>query len=189
MQVLVNNGSVPCEVKSLDKTHLLASFVPKFASTFLVEVKFNGESVPNASFKYEVLPKAEKTVFNIETLENFKVNQTTSFDIRLNDGPLHRDDLSVLITDSLNQTISNRIAEESTKHYRVYFTVPTVGSYHFKVFLRNSSLIHSFAAKAYDISKIIISDIPRRIALGQKCCFQGIVANCSFTIAKRIIFT
>lgn len=169
----MNNGSVPCEVKSLDKSQLLASFIPKFASTYLVDVKLNGESVPNSPFKCEVFPKAEKTVFNIETIENFKVNQTSTFDIQLNEVPFNKDDMSVLITDALGQTISNRLAEESARHYRVYFNVPVVGSYHFKVFLKNSSLIHSFTAKAYDISKILISDIPKRIALGQKCCFQG----------------
>jgi len=87
--------------------------------------------------------------------------------------PFDKEDLSVLIMDSLNQTISDRIAEESVGHYRVYFNVPVVGSYFFKVFLKNTSLIHSFTAKAYDLSKIIISDIPKRIVLGQKCCFQG----------------
>ena len=176
MLVLVNNGAVPCEVKSLDKDRLIASFVPKFASLYLVDVKFNGESVTNSPFKYEVLPtKPDKTVFNIETIDNFKVNQNASFDIQLNDVPFSKNDLSVSIVDSQNQVIANRIVEDSVNLYRVYFNVMVVGNYHFKVFLNNTSLIHSFSAKAYDISKIIISDIPKRIALGQKCSFQGMI--------------
>lgn len=131
----------------------------------------NKQSYP---FKYDVVPaKPDKTVFNIETLDNFKVNQTTFFDIQHNDASFNKDDLSVSIVDQQNQAISHRIVAETVHLFRVHFSVSTIGNYHFKVFLRNTSLIHSFTAKAYDISKILISDIPKRIALGQKCCFQG----------------
>lgn len=163
-----------CEVKSIDKHRVLASFVPKFASDYLIDIKLNDESVSNCPFTYSVLSSnPEKTVFNIETIDNFQVNQTTSFDIQLNDVPFDKGDLSVSIVDSLGQHIANRIVQESPNLYRVYFTVPAVGNYNFKVLLKNTSLIHSFAAKAYDISKIVISDIANRISLGQKCCFQG----------------
>lgn len=139
----------------------------------------NKQSFP---FKYDVVPaKPDKTVFNIETLDNFKVNQTTFFDIQHNDATFDKDDLSVSIVDHQNQAISHRIVAETMHLLRVHFSVSAIGNYHFKVFLRNTSLIHSFTAKAYDISKILISDMPKRIALGQKCCFQGI-SKFSFTL-------
>lgn len=132
----------------------------------------NKQSYP---FKYDVVPaKPDKTVFNIETLDNFKVNQPTFFDIQHNDVSFDKNDLSVSIVDHQNQAISHQIVAETMHLLRVHFSVSVIGNYHFKVFLRDASLIHSFTAKAYDISKILISDMPKRVALGQKCCFQGI---------------
>lgn len=49
LEILVNGGHVTSFVRTLSSQRFLASFVPHEAVTHLVEMTFNGESVPGRS--------------------------------------------------------------------------------------------------------------------------------------------
>lgn len=193
LQVYVNNGNVPCKVKPITSSRFVAMFVPKMSSAYIVDVMLNGEKVPNSPFRLNIAPvgKQEDSIhqlLNIETIDTFKVNTTSLFEIFVKSPQFRKEDLIVNIVDVTNAPIASRIVEESINLFRVYFCVPQVGNYQFSVLVRNTTLAYTFMAKAYDISKIMISDIPKNIILGQKCCIQGMLLDISFKMGCEVDF-
>lgn len=176
VEVLINNGSVPCNLKPIGKTKYLATFKPK-SSMSLIDVRFNNESLPNGPFRLGSITNGHcedqtNVAFHIDSMENFKTNTQTNFGITVKNYPINKEDLSVTIMDSLSSVLNYRIIEESPNVYKVVFSASNVGSYQFKIFYKNV-LVHTFAAKAYDISKISMSGIPKKVIVGQKCNIQG----------------
>ncbi|KAH9526951.1 hypothetical protein DERF_001005 [Dermatophagoides farinae] len=191
VEVFIDNGSVPCTLKSLCKTRYLVIFKPK-QSNSIIDVRFNGESLPESPFHLQSATSTtngakhhqhngnddqdedEKSsgTFHIESIENFKVNVSTSFTISVKNMIISMEDLSVSILDStISSVINYRIVEEPDNVYRVLFTAQAVGTYEFKIFYKNT-MIHLFTAKAYDLTKITLTDIPKTIILNEKCNIQ-----------------
>ncbi|KAH9416793.1 hypothetical protein DERP_011908 [Dermatophagoides pteronyssinus] len=195
VEVLIDNGSIPCTLKPLSKTRYLGIFKRKSStSNSIIDVRFNGESIPQSPFCLETILNGKHQhnnqneddvidgiksngTFHIESLENFKVNQQTSFTISVKNMSITVEDLSVSILDmAISSVINYRIIEEPDNVYRCQFTASIVGTYQFKIFYKES-MIHTFTAKAYDITKITVSDIPKKIILGQKCNIQVDASN------------
>ena len=81
-----------------------------------------------------------------------------------------------------------RMVDLQNDTFRVYFSVSVVSSYVFDiVVIQDSSQNQSFTRKTYDISKIYVSDFPKRCMLSEKCEFQG---KCNFKncILKILIY-
>ena len=58
--------------------------------------------------------------------------------------------------------------------FRVYFSVSVVGTYVFDiVVISDASQNQTFTRKFYDISKIYVSELPKRCMLSEKFEFQG----------------
>ena len=70
--------------------------------------------------------------------------------------------------------VQNRILDLQNDNFRVYFSVSVVGTYIFEIHVVGQPQLTSvFSSKAYDISKIKVSEIPTNSLVGAKCEFQG----------------
>ncbi|KPM09408.1 filamin-A-like protein 2 [Sarcoptes scabiei] len=193
-QVLINQGQIPVTLKPLSKTRYLCTFKAKSSKNF-VDIKFNGQNVPNSPFclktdhymnhqQVHQVPHSHlspqyphKEIINgnytikINAIENFKVETKSSFSIDTEGATIDQKDLQISITDPFDDPIEYRILEDSNNSYRIFFSGKNVGIYNFKILYKNSP-IKFFQAKAYDIRKILIGEIPKKIILGQQCSLQ-----------------
>jgi len=179
LEILVNGGRVTSEVKSLGNHHFLASFVPHTATVHVVEMKFNDESVPGSPWKVEVVNTGDnltsvplrRGLLRVQTLENFPVSQTQFFDIIAVGHS--KEDLDIRITSPSKVPVQFRIVDLQNDTFRAYFSASLVGSYLFEIeVVGDPNSTSSFTSKAFDISRIIVSDIPRNCLLNEKCEFQ-----------------
>lgn len=174
----MNGGRVSSEVKNLGNHRFLASFVPHSVSVHTIEMKFNGEHVSGSPFKCQIftshLPSnvMKKTGLKVQPLESFPVGQTHSFDIIAPE--IKKEDIEVSIVGPLKTTVQNRLLDLQNDTFRVYFSVSIVGTYMFEVNVEGQPLMTNvFSAKAYDISRISVSETPKNCLIGHKCEFQG----------------
>lgn len=172
---MVNGGRVTSEVKSLGNHRFLASFVPHSATVHVVEMKFNDEPVTGSPWKCDIGATADyplkRGILRVQTLENFPVSQTQFFDI-VSVGHA-KEDLDIRITSPTKVPVQFRIVDLQNDTYRVYFSASVVGTYLFEIALiSDPNSVSSFTSKAFDITRISVSDIPRNCLLTEKCEFQ-----------------
>lgn len=177
LEILVNGGRVTSEVKCLGNHRFLASFVPHTVSTHVVEMKFNDDPVPGSPWMCNITPAAPaepslKTgTLRVQTLENFPVGQTQFFDVVAVGQP--KEQLAIKITGPGKSSVQYRIVNLQNDTYRVYFSVSLVGSYIFEVIIVNQpESLETFTAKAFDVARIHVSDIPKTCLLNDSCDFQ-----------------
>lgn len=174
LEILVNGGHVTSEVKCLGNHRFLASFVPHAATNHVVEMKFNDDPVPGSPWTCSVSATGEFTgrgSFRVQTLDNFAVSQTQFFDVVA--VGKKKEDLKVNIVGPAKTQVQHKIVDLQSDTFRIYFSASIVGSYTFDVSLptlQESS--HSFIAKAYDVSRIQVSDTPKSVVLNDTCTFQ-----------------
>ena len=176
----MNNGRVSSEVKNLGNHRFLASFVPLAMSAHIIDMKFNGEHVSGSPFKCQIFgshlsanPSSKKGLFKVQALESFPVGQTHSFDIVAPDA--RKEDIEVSIVGPSKTTVQNRILDLQNDTFRVYFSVSIVGTYLFEISVTGSPLMtNAVSAKAYDISRISVTETPKNCLIGHKCEFQGL---------------
>ncbi|XP_074601281.1 filamin-type immunoglobulin domains fbug isoform X2 [Brevipalpus obovatus] len=176
LEILVNGGRVTSEVKSLDNHRFLASFVPHIATVHMVEMKFNEEPVSGSPWSCNVSPSSDyesvRSVIRVFPIDIFPVGQTHSFDIS---APSYKkEEIDVNITGfSSRVPVQLRVVDLQNDIFRVYFSVSVVGTYIFEI---NTTGIRpqsqSFTAKAFDISRVLVKNIPKRCCIGEKCEFQ-----------------
>ncbi|CAG2102208.1 unnamed protein product, partial [Medioppia subpectinata] len=178
LEILVNSGRVNSEVKNLGNHHFLASFVPQTVSLHTIEMKFNGEHVLGSPFKCQIFAShlpinslSKKGLLKVQSLESFPVGQTHSFDISA--PAVKKEDIVVSIVGPSKTTVQNRILDLQNDVFRVYFSVSIVGTYMFEINVNGQPLMTSaFSAKAYDISRISVSETPKNCLIGHKFEFQ-----------------
>ena len=79
LEILVNGGRVVSHVKSLGNQRFLASFTPMDAMTHVVEMRFNGETVPGSPWNVEIWDPRNVTVKDLP--KHFPVGRTVAFEI------------------------------------------------------------------------------------------------------------
>jgi len=179
LEILVNSGRVTSEVKNLGNHHFLASFIPHSVSFHTIEMKFNGEHVSGSPWKCEIFPshfpsnsQLKKGLLKVQSLESFPVGQTHSFDITA--PGFKKEDIDVSIVGPSKIAVQNRILDLQNDTFRVYFSVSIVGTYMFEINVIGQPLmVNAFSSKAYDISRITVSETPKNCLIGHKCEFQG----------------
>lgn len=175
LEILVNGGRVTSEVKCLGNHRFVASFVPHTATAHIVEMKFNEDPVPGSPWECNIVastdPSTNGAVLRLQTLDNFPVSQTQFFDVVA----LHhsKEQLVISILGPGKVPVQHRIVDLQNDTFRVYFTASVVGSYSFEVVLiTDPSSAATFVAKAFDISRIHVSEIPKSCLLNTNCEFQ-----------------
>lgn len=148
-------------------------------------MKFNDDPVPGSPWMCDISSNnvssststsngatvnGEK-LFNMQILDNFSVSQTQFFDVTCSGKTV--DDLIVSIIGPGKLPIQHRVVNISSETFRIYFSASVVGTYLFEVHLKdNSSSKQFFNAKAYDTSRIQVSDVPKSCCLNENCTFQ-----------------
>lgn len=156
LEVTVNNGQVPTSAQAQGNHTYAISFNPKEAKPHIVELKFNGESVPGSPFKCLVVDAA-KVNLSGEGLEKVPVSKQTSFMIS---GQGDMGDPEVKILSPLKDVVTSSIRCIGEGQYEVDYSPDTVGDHQVEVKMAGLHVQGSpFIVKAYDASMVLVTDI------------------------------
>ncbi|OQV23312.1 Filamin-B [Hypsibius exemplaris] len=156
LEILVNGGRVVSHVKALGNQRFLASFTPMDAMTHVVEMRFNGETVPGSPWDVEIWDPRNVQVKDIPKL--FQIGRTVAFEINASQvGP---GDLNVAIKSPSMRTISSHTTQLRTGIYRCEFSSTEVGTHSIEVTYHNEVITGSpFITKGFDANAVKISKI------------------------------
>ncbi|XP_046393064.1 filamin-A isoform X2 [Ischnura elegans] len=195
LEILVNGGHVTSSVRNLGVQRFLASFVPHEAVLHVIEMKFNGETVPGSPWKVGVMSStmAASPVAQIpapppappvvgggpivkmavvgEAVRLVPAGATAAF--QLSALGFHREDVRATITSPSKRTVPSRLVEDGGPgSFRVEFTPTEVGAHTVDVAIAGSSLPGGpLLAKVYDAGRIRVTDVGPAIA-GRPCQFR-----------------
>jgi len=156
LEVTVNNGQVPTSAQAQGNHTYAISFNPKEAKPHIVELKFNGESVPGSPFKCLVVDAA-KVNLSGEGLEKVPVGRQTSFMIA---GQGDMGDPEVKILSPLREIVTSSIRCVGEGQYEVDYAPEVVGDHQVEVKMAGLHVQGSpFIVKAYDASCVVVTDI------------------------------
>ena len=156
LEVTVNNGQVPTSAQAQGNHTYAISFNPKEAKPHIVELKFNGESVPGSPFKCLVVDAA-KVNLSGEGLEKVPVAKQTSFMIS---GQGDMGDPEVKILSPMKDIVTSSIRCVGEGHYEVDYSPDIVGDHQVEVRMAGLHVQGSpFIVKAYDASQVLVTDI------------------------------
>lgn len=156
LEVTVNNGQVPTSAQAQGNHTYAISFNPKEAKPHIVELKFNGESVPGSPFKCLVVDAA-KVNLSGEGLEKVPVGRQTSFMIA---GQGDMGDPEVKILSPLREVVTSSIRCVGEGQYEVDYAPEVVGDHQVEVKMAGLHVQGSpFIVKAYDASCVVVTDI------------------------------
>jgi filamin len=156
LEVTVNNGQVPTSAQAQGNHTYAISFNPKEAKPHIVELKFNGESVPGSPFKCLVVDAA-KVNLSGDGLEKVPVGRQTSFIIT---GQGDMGDPEVKILSPLRDIVTSSIRCVREGQYEVDYAPEMVGDHTVEVKMAGLHVHGSpFIVKAYDASQVIVTDI------------------------------
>ena len=156
LEVTVNNGQVPTSAQAQGNHTYAISFNPKEAKPHIVELKFNGESVPGSPFKCLVVDAA-KVNLSGEGLEKVPVAKQTSFMIS---GQGDMGDPEVKILSPMKDVVTSSIRCIGEGQYEVDYSPEIVGDHQVEVRMAGLHVQGSpFIVKAYDASQVLVTDI------------------------------
>ena len=156
LEVTVNNGQVPTSAQAQGNHTYAISFNPKEAKPHIVELKFNGESVPGSPFKCVVVDAA-KVNLSGEGLEKVPVAKQTLFMIS---GQGDMGDPEVKILSPMKDVVTSSIRCVGEGQYEVDYTPDIVGDHQVEVKMAGLHVQGSpFIVKAYDASQVLVTDI------------------------------
>uniref|UniRef100_A0A1B6E957 Calponin-homology (CH) domain-containing protein n=2 Tax=Clastoptera arizonana TaxID=38151 RepID=A0A1B6E957_9HEMI len=175
LEILVNGGHVTSFVRNLGNQRFLASFVPHEALGHLVEMKFNGESVPGSPWQVTVMnggvgSVAPKMAVIGEAVRLVPVDNVASFQISAL-GFLREDVHSNVISPS-KKAVHSSVISEPGGIYRIEFIPNEVGSHLVEVTVAGEKLpAGPLLAKVYNAALIRVTDVASGV-VGQPCQFR-----------------
>ncbi|XP_008544602.1 filamin-A [Microplitis demolitor] len=171
LEILVNGGHVTSFVKALGSHRFLASFVPHEAVTHLVEMTFNGETVPGSPWRVNVMPGPKMSVLG-DSVRLVPAGSPALFE--LSALGFTSKEIDVQIITPSKRHITARVDEEPgrTGEFRVEFTPNEVGSHLVEVTIAGQKLpAGPLIAKVYNSSLIQVTDVPSAV-VGHACQFR-----------------
>ncbi|XP_069676636.1 filamin-A isoform X2 [Periplaneta americana] len=169
LEILVNGGHVTSFVRNLGNQRFLASFVPHEALSHLVEMKFNGETVPGSPWQVGVMTGPKMAVLG-EAVRLVAAGTTAVFE--LSALGFNRDDIDVQIISPSKRPVTARLVEDKGGEFRVEFTPTEVGSHLVEVSVAGQKLpAGPLVAKVYNSALIRVTDVGSGV-VGQPCQFR-----------------
>ncbi|OXU24388.1 hypothetical protein TSAR_010294, partial [Trichomalopsis sarcophagae] len=171
LEILVNGGHVTSFVRTLSSQRFLASFVPHEAVTHLVEMTFNGESVPGSPWKVGIMPSPKMSVVG-DSVRLVPAGSPAVFE--LSALGFSSNEIQVQILTPSKRQIGARIDEEPSRtgEFRVSFTPQEVGSHLVEVSIAGQKLpAGPLVAKVYNSSLIQVTEVPSAV-VGHACQFR-----------------
>ncbi|XP_063983805.1 filamin-C isoform X1 [Diachasmimorpha longicaudata] len=171
LEILVNGGHVTSFVRALGSQRFLASFVPHEAVTHLVEMTFNGETVPGSPWRVGIMPSPKMSVLG-DSVRLVPAGSPALFE--LSALGFTSKEIDVQIITPSKRHIPARIDEEPGRpgEFRVEFTPSEVGSHLVEVRIAGQKLpAGPLIAKVYNSSLIQVTDVPSAV-VGHACQFR-----------------
>ncbi|XP_015587386.1 filamin-A isoform X2 [Cephus cinctus] len=171
LEILVNGGHVTSFVRALGNQRFLASFVPHEAVTHLVEMTFNGETVPGSPWRVGIMSGPKMSVVG-DSVRLVPAGTPALFE--LSALGFTSNEIDVQIITPSKRHISAHIDEEPGRpgEFRVEFTPTEVGSHLVEVSIAGQKLpAGPLVAKVYNSSLIQVTDIPSAV-VGHACQFR-----------------
>ncbi|KAK0179966.1 hypothetical protein PV327_005658 [Microctonus hyperodae] len=171
LEILVNGGHVTSFVKALGSHRFLASFVPHEAVTHLVEMTFNGETVPGSPWRVGIMPGPKMSVLG-DSVRLVPAGSPALFE--LSALGFTSKEIDVQIITPSKRHITARVDEEPGRsgEFRVEFTPTEVGSHLVEVNIAGQKLpAGPLIAKVYNSSLIQVTDVPSAV-VGHACQFR-----------------
>ena len=154
LEVAINDGLVPNQVKALGNSKFLFTFVPKTDDPHLVSIKFNGQTLSGFPKECQVFspedittrgPGLSQALLGSQTWFTIETPQSNATDIQI-----------------VVQTPSNEQLQPSTRltpdGIRVDWVPHEVGTYHVHVNFAGKSVPGSpFRVKCYDPKKVLVT--------------------------------
>lgn len=79
------------------------------------------------------------------------------------------EDLIVRIVGPGKSLVQHRVVDQQNDSFRIYFEPTQVGSYQFDVSVAADRQM--FTAKGYDVSRILVTDVPKSCLVNEICSF------------------
>lgn len=160
LEIMVNGGSVPCNIQNRGERRFHVSFTPRTAMSYDIQVRFNGKEVAGGPWRVDVLSAAYLTVVG-EGLQLVPVNTPTWFEVRGTGGKCFSGALLVNITSPSGRMVRNTITDLPSSGYRVEYTPVEPGVYPIEVLFDSAPVPGSpFHCKAYDVSAVSCGPAP-----------------------------
>ncbi|XP_046603545.1 filamin-A [Neodiprion virginianus] len=171
LEILVNGGHVTSFVRALGNQRFLASFVPHEAVTHLVEMTFNGETVPGSPWRVGIMSGPKMSVVG-DSVRLVPAGSPALFE--LSALGFTSNEIDVQILTPTKRHIAAHIDEEPGRpgEFRVEFTPTEVGSHLVEVSIAGQKLpAGPLVAKVYNSSLIQVTDVPSAV-VGHACQFR-----------------
>ncbi|KDR11639.1 Filamin-A [Zootermopsis nevadensis] len=169
LEILVNGGHVTSFVHNLGNQRFLASFVPHEALSHLVEMKFNGETVPGSPWQVGVMTGPKMAVLG-DAVRLVAAGTTAVFE--LSALGFSHDDIDVQIISPSKRPVTARLVEEKNGEFRIEFMPSEVGSHLVEVSVAGQKLpAGPLVAKVYNSALIRVTDVGGGV-VGQPCQFR-----------------
>ena len=157
LEISINDGEVPNHVQVLGGGRCLVHFTPELPKPHTIDIRFNGEPVPDCPFVCRVSDTSQVTV-NLAHLELMPVGEPAMFHIQVDttdnaelavsvQGP--KTDLPVKVAGNVKNGFTAEFLPEEVGAYTVcveYNGIPVGGT--------------PFVGKAFDASNVLVSPIP-----------------------------
>ncbi|XP_059143816.1 filamin-B-like, partial [Physella acuta] len=157
IEIRVNEGRVPCDVKNRGNHVFTASFLPENSRPHTVEIAFNESPVIGSPWKILIVdPKAA----SLKGKDRVQCHEKTSVYIQANGQTMSEDDLDVIIKGPDGDSVPYKQTTDSTGDTVVKYTPTKIGEYTIYVKYCDHHVNGSpFTAKAYNIGAISVSPL------------------------------
>uniref|UniRef100_A0A0A9Z2Z4 Filamin-A n=3 Tax=Lygus hesperus TaxID=30085 RepID=A0A0A9Z2Z4_LYGHE len=157
LEISINEGEVPNHVTVVGGGRCLVTFTPEQNKPHLIDIKFNGETVPGCPFVCSVADTSKVSV-NLSSLELIPINQPAKFHMTVDSSGSA--ELAVSVTGPHHE-LPVQVTGNVMSGFTGEFTPRSVGPHQISV-LYNGQPVQGtpFTAKAYDASKVYVGPLP-----------------------------
>lgn len=157
LEISINDGEVPNHVQVLGGGRCLVHFTPELPKPHTIDIRFNGEAVPECPFVCRVSDTSRVSV-NLSHLELMTVTEAAMFHILVDS----TDNAELAVSVQGPRTdLPVKVAGNVKNGFTAEFTPEEVGAYTICVEYNGIAVAGTpFTGKAFDASNVLVSPIP-----------------------------
>ncbi|XP_069103435.1 filamin-A-like isoform X2 [Argopecten irradians] len=157
IEIMVNDGRIPCSVQNLGNYCFNASFVPDNIDPHIIQMKFNNKPVTGSPWRIPILDMKKALKIRSESGYYVLCDHTAKFEVEF-DGDL-METFDIKITAPSGGTVPFNIVQDSGKQ-TIEYVPEEVGDHRIDLkYMGNEVDGSPFTAKAYDTSAIVITPL------------------------------
>jgi len=157
LEISINDGEVPNHVQVLGGGKCLVSFTPEQAKIHTIEIKFNGETVPDCPFTCKIADTSRVSV-SLRNMELIAAGEVAQFEITV-DGTSNSE-LAVAVKGPTTN-LPVKISGGARNTFTAEFTAREVGSHTISVDYNGLPVTGTpFTCKVYDAKNVYVSPMP-----------------------------